>query len=98
LGRLLVGWLLGFRGRERVVQMRHRGTRPPSRGASTAGGGAHGWRRRGGPPAPTARARDKARKGKKSQERGLTGWAHMAAREEERWVIAGPAGCVGPQG
>jgi hypothetical protein len=22
----------------------------------------------------------------------------MAAREEERWVIAGPAGCVGPQG
>jgi hypothetical protein len=22
----------------------------------------------------------------------------MAAREEERWVIAGPAGCVWPQG
>jgi hypothetical protein len=22
----------------------------------------------------------------------------MAAREEGRWVIAGPAGCVGPQG
>jgi hypothetical protein len=53
-----------------VVRMRHRGTRPPSRGASAAGGGAHGRRQHGGPPAPTACARDKARKGKKEPGKG----------------------------
>jgi hypothetical protein len=38
------------------------------------------------------------RKGEGGGKKGLTGGPHMAVREEERWVIAGPAGCVGPQG
>jgi hypothetical protein len=73
LGRLLVGWLLGFEGASGWCRCGTGGTRPPSRGASAAGGGAHGWRRHGGPLAPTACARDKARNGKKELGKGANG-------------------------
>jgi hypothetical protein len=30
-------------------------------------------------------------KGKRWGKKGMSGWAHMAVREEERWVVDGPA-------
>jgi hypothetical protein len=49
-------------------------------------------------PCPTASTQDKVRKGKRNQGRGLTGRSHLAVKQEERWVVDGPAGCVGPKG
>jgi hypothetical protein len=49
-----------------------------------------------GAPASRWGTTEEGEKGEGKEE--LTGGPHMAAREEEWWVIAGPAGCVGPQG
>jgi hypothetical protein len=37
-------------------------------------------------------------RGKRNQGRGLTGGVHLAVKQEERWVVDGLAGCVGPKG
>jgi hypothetical protein len=54
IGRGFKGRLLGFGWREWAAGIPFRGTRRPSRGASAAGQGRHGWRRpwgrRGSPP------------------------------------------------
>jgi hypothetical protein len=36
--------------------------------------------------------------GREKGREGLTGGSHLAVKQEERWVVDGPAGCVGPKG
>jgi hypothetical protein len=71
LGRLLVGWRLGFEDANGWLGCGSGGAWWPSAAASATRGGAHGWRRRSRRLSyPTASARDKARKGKRAREGG----------------------------
>jgi hypothetical protein len=78
--------------------MRHRGRRGSIRRASTTGGGAHGWRQYGGPPAPTTPSRGTLREEKRWEKEGADRRDPHGSDQEEMLVVDGPAGCVGPKG
>jgi hypothetical protein len=90
------------RAREWAAGMRHRGHAVAIRGCQRCRGrrpwGRRGCLRRLPCPHGVVTGKTAGGKGESGGKKGLTGGPHMAAREEERWVIAGPAGCVGPQG
>jgi hypothetical protein len=94
-GRLLVGAAPRVWGSRAGGEDSIQGHAEAIRRASTAGRGGHGWRRPWGPPAPVARARDKVRKGKKSQGKGLTGGSRVAEREKEGWGKPGRLSVLG---
>jgi hypothetical protein len=95
---IFIGRLLGFEGASERCRCGTGGDAAAIRRASATGGGAHGWRRHGVPPAPTTSSRGALSEEKRWEKERADRWAPHGSDQEERLVVDGPAGCVGPKG